>query len=186
MLLKNALLLAVAFFSLVLCSCDKPVLYDDEARSAQLAKDIDSIAKFVAAKDLTVVKEPNGLSYQVLRRGSGVLIIEDTDTILINYRGRLIANDSLVEAADSTFLVVGDMPAGIKYGLKVKPPGLPNGLQRGGEIRLLIPSTLAYTNKIVFTTLNPTLGIYTGKIPANSSLDYSFQILNINKYTKKE
>jgi len=183
MLLKNALLLAIAFFSLVLCSCDKPATYD---REVQLAKDIDSIAKFVTAKNLTVVKEPNGISYQVLRRGSGVLIIEDADTVLINYRGRLISNDSLVEAADSSLLVVGDMPAGINYGLKIKNAGLPNGLQRGGEIRLLIPSTLAYTDKIVFTTINPTLGVYTGKIPANSSLDYSFQILNINKSTKKE
>jgi FKBP-type peptidyl-prolyl cis-trans isomerase FkpA len=186
MLLKNAFFIVSAFFLLVLYSCEKPVEYDDAVRDAQLAKDLDSIDAFVARKKLTVLKDPSGIAYKIINRGSGTVVLGDLDTVLVTYTGRLL-NDSLVEvSADTTSLAIGSLPPGWKIGLKIVPPGSPNNIQAGGTIQLIVPSTLAYINRPVYTTINHALGIYVGIIPPNSVLNYSITILRIDKEIKKD
>jgi len=185
MLLRNAFFLFFGLFLLVLVSCEKPVDYET-IKAAQLAKDLDSIDAFVARKKLTVLKDPSGIAYKIENRGSGTILLEDLDTILVTYTGRLL-NDSLVEiSADTTSLVVGSLPPGWKIGLKIVPPNYPHSVQAGGTIQLIIPSTLAYINRPSYTTVNHALGIYVNIIPPNSVLNYNIQILKIGKLKVKD
>jgi FKBP-type peptidyl-prolyl cis-trans isomerase len=182
MLLRNAFLIIVGLFLLVLYSCDQPALYDEAAREAQLPKDVETIANYVTSKGLAFAKDPSGISYRIERKGTGSVVLGEDDTVMVTFEGRLIPSDSLVEVAvDSAKLVVSSMIAGWKTGLRIVPLGSTNSVQPGGNIQLLIPSTLAYINREVYTTINPALGIYVGKIPANSCLSYNIQILKIYK-----
>jgi len=183
MLLKNAVLLAVGFFSLVLCACGKFEAYD---RETQFNLDVDSIARFVAnlTKDKPV-KDASGIYYHVIRPGTGAKMVEDADTVRMTYVGRLLSGDTVERSRDTARLVVSGLTEGLQKGLKIIPAGTTKNIQAGGQIRLIIPSTLAYINRKVYTARDTSLGIRLAFIPPNSNLDYTIQLIDILKFQKK-
>ena len=179
MLLKNAVLLAGGFFSLVLFACGKFEAYDKEA---QFILDVDSIARFVAQNKINVVKDGSGIFYHVIRQGTLTRFqLEDTDTIALTYTGRLLSGDTVERSVDTVKLVVAGLTEGLKKGLKIVPAGAEFSVQGGGQTRLIVPSTLAYINRPVYTRRDTALGIRLAIIPPNSNLDYTIQLLNIYK-----
>ena len=181
MLLKNAVLLAVGFFSLVLFACGKFETYDKET---QFNIDVDSIARFVAklTRDKPV-KDASGVYYHLTRKGTLTdVVLEDADTIALTYTGRLLSGDTVERSVDTVRLVVSGLTEGLRKGLKIIPAGSEKSIvQGGGVIRLIIPSTLAYINRKVYTARDTSLGIRLAFIPPNSNLDYTIQLLNIYK-----
>jgi len=135
-------------------SCGDVVEYN---KDIQLEVDVDSIDRFISKNNLTFSRD-RGLYSQILQAGGGDYGIEADDDVVVNYTGKLL-NGVIVERGDSVRLKYSGMIEGWRKGLtKIRP---------GGSIRLLIPSTMAYTNKQV------------GIIPPNSNLDYVIVLRSI-------
>ncbi len=180
MLLKNAVLLAGGFFSLVLFACGKFETYDKET---QFTLDTDSIARFVAKNNIQATKDASGVFYHLIREGNAATkyVLEDADTIGITYTGRLLSGDTVERSVDTVRLVVSGLTEGLRKGLTIPINAQKTIVQGGGQIRLIVPSTLAYINRKVYTVRDTSLGIRLAFIPPNSNLDYTIQLLNIYK-----
>ncbi|MDB5020822.1 MAG: peptidylprolyl isomerase [Pedobacter sp.] len=157
-MLKNAVLPACLIFCMALISCAKEVTYD---REAQLKLDVDSIDRFLKLNNINATKDDSGLFSQILNPGEGAVTLDSLDTVTVAYTGRLL-NGAVV---DNPTLPVRLVYSGLIEGWK---RGLPK-IQAGGQIRLIIPSVMAYTDRRV------------GLIPANSNLDYTISLLRIGK-----
>jgi FKBP-type peptidyl-prolyl cis-trans isomerase len=160
-MLKNALFVACAILCVVMSSCGEVVDYDMET---QHQLDIDSIQRFVTKNGLKATNDGTGLFFEILRKGDSSTTIGENDTVMVAYTGKLL-NGILVERADSAKLTFSNLTDGWKKGLqKISPDS--------GIIRLIVPSTMAYTNKQV------------GQIPPNSNLDYLINFKRLNKYIR--
>ncbi len=160
---RNALFIACAILSLAMSSCSEAVDYD---RGVQHQIDVDSIDRFLTQNNLTSIftKSPTGLYYQVVSAGRGEYEIEEGDEVVVNYTGKLL-NGILVERGDNVKMKFSGLPEGWREGLlKVKPTGV---------VRLIIPSTLAYTDEKV------------GQIPPNSNLEYLITLRAIFRDNKE-
>ncbi len=148
---KNALFIACAILCLGLSSCSDLVEYD---KNTQLQLDVDSIEQFLATTNFSFDKNASGLYSQVIDAGRGEFEVENDDDVVVSYTGKLL-NGIIVERGDTVRLKYSGLIEGWREGLKkIKP---------GGTVRLLIPSTMAYTDRQV------------GLIPPNSSLDYTIR-----------
>jgi len=117
----------------------KPTIdWSKNADSAvQMAKDLDQLNKAIQAKSIDTTGTIDGIYYQMLKEGTGVLV-QSTDTVTIHYKGWLF-KDGLV------FDQTKDKP--VSFPLKRLIKGWQLGLvacKVGGKIRLYIPSVLAY------------------------------------------
>ena len=160
---RNALFIACAILSLAMSSCSEVVEYDKEV---QQQIDVDSIERFLKENNLssTFTKSPTGLYYQVVSAGRGDYEIEEGDEVVVNYTGKLLSG-ILVEKGDNVKMKFSGLPQGWREGLvKIKPTGI---------IRLIIPSTLAYTDEQV------------GQIPPNSNLEYLITLRSIFRGNKE-
>jgi FKBP-type peptidyl-prolyl cis-trans isomerase FkpA len=162
-MLKNAVLPACLMFCMVLISCAKEVTYD---KKAQIKLDVDSITRFLKLNNINATNDGSGLFCQILSPGEGTVTLDSLDTVTVKYTGRLL-NGAVI---DNPALPVRLIYSGLIEGWK---RGLPK-IQSGGQIRLIIPSAMAYTDKQV------------GLIPPNSNLDYTISLLGIGKYVKPE
>ncbi len=142
--------------------------------------DIKLVVQLLDARELTKV-EPwkvdstkyittkSGLKYIVLKKGTGPLP-DSGDVVTINYSGYLTNGkkfDSSVERNEP-----------ISYPFKVQRmiPGWQEAtamMNKGSKYRLLIPPKLAYGNRAV------------GEIPANSTLMFDVEMVDIKKPAKK-
>jgi FKBP-type peptidyl-prolyl cis-trans isomerase FkpA len=163
MMFKKKILLAISVFIVALSACQKEVEYD---RAAQLTIDTDIIRQFIATKGLTGFEETEGLFYQVLKPGTGTVTIGLQDTVEVNYEGRLL-DGSVFDATEGT--PIKFVLAGVIEGWQ---KGVPL-VKKGGQIRLIVPSTMGYTNRPV------------GPIPANSPLDFTIDVVNVYKFVPK-
>ena len=161
---KKKILLAIAVLTIAISACQKEVEYD---RDAQYSIDTAIIHKFIAEKKLIGVKEHEGLFYQVIKSGTGTENIGLVDTVEVNYTGRLL-DGTVFDSSDGT---------PIKFVLESVIEGWQKGvplIRQGGQIRLIIPSTMGYTNRPV------------GPIPANSTLDFTVDLVKVSKKKDKE
>ncbi len=145
------LLLAVGVFS----SCKK----DGYEPEKQLKVDDALIKDFIAKNSIVAVKdEKSGIYYQIITPGTGTLKYTPSTQVSVIYAGRLL-NGSIFDSSTSprTF-ALGDLILGWQVGIPL--------IQKGGKIRLLIPSTLAYMNQA-------RVGI-----PENSVLDFTVELTN--------
>lgn len=99
--------------------------------------DIRTIQQYVEAKMLEDVQsDENGLHYIIKNEGSiDGLVPKDTSNVIVNYEGRLI-NDIIFDRRDSINLDLISVVPGFRQGIKK--------IREGGEVKLILPSTLAY------------------------------------------
>lgn len=163
-MLKNRLLLGVAIIVGVLAACTKPEVYDEKA---QLEIDETIIKDWALAHEVTFTRLDTGLYYRIITPGTGVNDGAETDTLKVEYVGRLM-NDSIFSTATAVnpfrFVRNSVMPGWVT-GLKLIKPG--------GRIELLVPSFLAYRNYV------------TPGVPANSVLYFDISLKEIKKKVDK-
>lgn len=156
---KNKILLAAIALVLTFTACQKQDVYD---REAQLKTDTELIQKFITDQKLTNVQESSGLFYQIIKEGTGTETVELTDTISVKYEVRLLPAGTVVEkSTDTVRFVLNSVIEGWQRGIPLS--------KKGGQIRLLIPSPMAYANYEV------------GPIPANSPLDFTVELVDVKK-----
>jgi FKBP-type peptidyl-prolyl cis-trans isomerase FkpA len=159
-MLKSRLLPGLIFMIGAFAACEKPEVYDPAER---YAIEEDSIKLWGNVNGIELTKHESGLFYHIDTLGTGANAIELTDTLEVEYVCRLL-RDTVVSRVDDGSVY--------KFPLEKGIPGWQSGLpliREGGQIRLLIPSPLAYRDVVV------------GAIPANSPLDFTVRIINVIK-----
>mgnify|MGYP001092333979 FL=1 len=126
--------------------------------------------KFLAANKEKegVVETESGLQYKIEVEGAGISP-EETDTVEVNYEGRLI--DGTV--FDSSY----DRGESVKFPLNRVIKGWTEGLtyaKEGGKIQLYIPAELGYGQR------------GSGPIPGNSTLIFDIELVKVYKAVPKE
>lgn len=161
-MLKNRLLLGLVVIVGVFAACTKPEVYD---ANAQLEIDEAIIKDWAAKHEATFTRDDSGLYYRILTPGTGVNDGAATDTLTVEYEGRLMTDSIFGRAtAENPYKFIRNsvMP-GWEIGLNLIKPG--------GKIELLVPSLLAYKNYV------------TPGVPANSVLYFN---ISYKKVAKKE
>ena len=126
--------------------------------------------KFLAANKEKegVVETESGLQYKIEVEGAGISP-EETDTVEVNYEGRLI--DGTV--FDSSY----DRGESVKFPLNRVVKGWTEGLtyaKEGGKIQLYIPAELGYGQR------------GTGPIPGSRTLIFDIELVEVYKAVPKE
>lgn len=131
----------------------------------QADRDDALIKKYIAAKGLTMTKDPSGVYYAVSAVGKGTYDITPTSTVNTSYTGKLL--DGTTFDANTSYSNV--LSSNIK-GWAV----IAGKVQRDGKITIIIPSGLAYgTASQAGTTTYP------NGIPSNAILTFDIQILSV-------
>ncbi|MBS4493567.1 FKBP-type peptidyl-prolyl cis-trans isomerase [Cronobacter sakazakii] len=120
------------------------------------------------AKEKGVKTSSTGLLYKVEKEGTGAAP-KESDTVVVNYKGTLIDgqefDNSYKRGEPLSFRLDGVIP-GWTEGLK--------NIKKGGKIKLVIPPELAYGKNGV------------PGIPANSTLVFDVELLDINPAAKAD
>jgi FKBP-type peptidyl-prolyl cis-trans isomerase FkpA len=114
---------------------------------------------FVTSKGLSMIKDPSGVWYSISAVGSGTYPITVTSTIQVSYTMRFTDGTVAQTSPDFTRALNTQLPGWIAV--------LPGKLQKGGKIRMIIPSYLAYGPG------------GDGNIPGNAILDFDVEILSV-------
>lgn len=135
-------------------ACEKEAPYD---RVRQLEIDDAIIVKYMTDSSVTATKHSSGLYYNIIRQGEGAQLSQ-TDTVFVNYTMKILK--------DSVFL---SRDTALKFTLPGYFDGWKTGvslIKVGGEIRLIVPSPLAYQEREIVSP----------KIASNSILDITLEI----------
>lgn len=168
--LKHLLLLVCIAGCFAACSKDKAVECSGEipkfplsaSAMAQFQLDTTAIRKFVVDNNIPdVKKDENGVFYQILAPGTGTHHFTLCSNITIVYEGKLL-NGTIFDSSkgSETTFPLGRLIPGWMVGVPK--------IQKGGKIRLLIPSVFCYGTAAV------------GPVPANANLDFTISLNNVN------
>lgn len=151
------LVFVALLFAVIGSSCSKIESYDMEK---QMAIDEKVIKDFIAEKNLTgVQRTENGVYYIIEEPGSGEVQYTRSTTIKAKYEGRFLNGKVFDSSTEGISFPLGNVIPGWQIGIQL--------IQKGGKIRLLIPSPFAYQNR------------GQGSIPANAVLDFDVELLNV-------
>ncbi|MEO8796219.1 MAG: FKBP-type peptidyl-prolyl cis-trans isomerase [Daejeonella sp.] len=126
----------------------------------QLTKDENLIKEFIAKNNIPAVRHQTGVYYQIIEPGTGSAVFSANTTVNAKYTGRLL-NGNVFDQTSTN-------PISFKLGQVI--PGWQIGvplIQKGGKIRLLIPSGYGYGDQQVRS------------IPANSVLDFDIELVDV-------
>lgn len=140
-----------------LAACSKS---DDFDQEAQFRKDTTAIRAFVVANNIPAVKDPSGLFYQVIAPGSGSVSYSVSTVVSADYQGRLL-DGAIFD--DSKGTPISFTLGGVIAGWQI---GVPK-VQKGGKVRLIMPSYLGYGNSSA------------GAIAPNSILDFTVTVADV-------
>ena len=118
-----------------------------------------TILAYASANGITATRDASGLYYQVINPGSGP-VPSANSKVFVTYTGKLLNGSVFDQVTNSanTGWVLGTLIQGWQIGLPL--------IQKGGEIKLIIPSSLAY-------------GCTDGQLPANSILYFDVQLVDV-------
>jgi FKBP-type peptidyl-prolyl cis-trans isomerase len=119
-----------------------------------------SIAGYASANGIAGTEHSSGVCYQIINAGSGPTPT-GSSTVSVKYSGKLL-NGSIFDNQTATAVSVnlGQVIQGWKIGLPL--------IQKGGKIKLIIPSSLGYGCN----------GF--GTVPANSILYFEIDLIDVN------
>ncbi len=153
-MLKKKILLVLFLALGVFSSCKK----EDYDPTKQLAVDDTLIKEFIAKNSIVAIKHNSGVYYQVIAPGAGSVTYTGATQVKVNYEGRLLSGSVFDKSTSAVTFSLGALIPGWQIGIPL--------IQKGGKIRLLIPSTLAYMNQA-------RVGI-----PENSVLDFTIELID--------
>lgn len=134
---------------------------DDFDAEAQFTADTTAIRSYVTTNNIPVIKHQSGIFYQIITPGTGTVIYNDNTEISADYSGRLLgASTTFNDTKGQPILfTLGGLITGWKIGIPL--------IQKGGKIRLFLPSYYGYGN------------VSQNGIPANAILDFTIAIANV-------
>lgn len=138
----------------ILTSCKKELSPEKQA-----AKDDSLITDFISKNSILATKHSSGLYYQILAPGAGNTVSVN-NTVYVNYEGKLLNGSTFDKSTNTINFPLSGVISGWQIGIPL--------VKKGGKIRLIIPSALAYG------TRSPGAGI-----PANSVLDFTVELIDV-------
>jgi len=156
--MKKYLLLLSAIILFGFGACVKSATDPNLDIQAQLDKDDVLIKAFLVTNNITAIKDPSGVYYRVITPGSGSLTYTANTQVSVKYAGRLLSGSAFDQSATAVTFTLGQLIAGWQIGIPY--------IQKGGKIRLFIPSYYGYGAR------------GSGSIPANSVLDFDIELVN--------
>ena len=138
-------------------SCKKNSSVDPQK---QLGIDTNLIKEYLGKNNITAMRHSSGVYYKIINPGTGTTVYNSSTSISVLYTGRTL-NGSVFDASSTSPrpFILGDMIQGWKIGIPL--------IQKGGKIRLFIPSGYGYGD------------MDAGKIPANSVLDFEVELVDV-------
>ncbi len=155
MLKIKKILICLVILVTGLSACQKDT---DGSPDEQASIDEQKINQFIAEKALTTLRHSSGVHYIIIEPGSGSIIYNGNTNVTVKYTGRLL--DGTIFESNVISYKLGGLIAGWQIGVQL--------VQKGGKIRLIIPSGLAYGRE----------GI--GGIPPNAVLDFDIELLEVS------
>ncbi|SDJ11654.1 FKBP-type peptidyl-prolyl cis-trans isomerase FkpA [Pedobacter sp. ok626] len=152
--IKHLVLLAAIATGFTACKSS----VDDFDANAQLTADTIAIRKYVTDNKIPALKDKSGVFYQVITPGSGE-VVTVSKTVTVDYSGKVLGASSNFDSDQAKPFPLSSLIVGWQIGIPY--------IQKGGQIRLFIPSGYAYGN-------NAQPGI-----PANSVLDFTIKLTNV-------
>jgi len=126
----------------------------------QFTADTTAIRNFIIANNIPAVKDPSGVFYQIITPGTGTVTYSSSTKVNANYEGKLL-NGSIFDSSKGT--PIQFTLGGVIVGWQIAIPKI----QKGGSIRMFIPSYYGYANSSV------------GSIPENSVLDFTVSLTDV-------
>jgi FKBP-type peptidyl-prolyl cis-trans isomerase FkpA len=151
-----AFLGGVILFSQAGCLKSNPT---QSCTPASVSSEEPSILAYAANNGINYTRHSSGLYYEIISTGSGVAPSVNSK-IFVTYTGQLLDGRVFDQQAnaDQTGFVLGKLIAGWQIGLPL--------IQKGGEIKLIVPSSLAY-------------GCGNSALPANSILYFDVHLVDV-------
>jgi FKBP-type peptidyl-prolyl cis-trans isomerase FkpA len=113
---------------------------------------------FAKTDSITPTMDTSGMYYQIITQGAGIRPV-GKDKITVNYVGKFMNGQTFDSSLSPITIEVDSLILGWQYGLpKIQP---------GGQIKLLIPSALAYGCQ------------GSGYIPPNTPVYFEVSLLNV-------
>lgn len=138
-------------------ACKKPATFDP---SVQFNTDTIAIRNFITTNSIPAIKDSYGVFYQVIEPGTGSIPYTGATKVTVDYQGRLLNGNVFDDSKGVPFtFALGRLIAGWQIGIPK--------IQKGGKIRLFIPSYYGYGNTAA------------GSIPANSVLDFTITLSDV-------
>ncbi len=156
-MLKIKTLLILFLFVGVITSCKKDKVFDP-AEQARIDEGL--ITAFITKNNIPAIKHTSGLYYQIIAPGTGSTTFTGTSKVTVNYEGKLLNGNVFDKSSSAVTFDLGRLITGWQIGIPL--------IQKGGKIRLIIPSALAYG------TQSPG-----SAIPANAVLDFNIELTNV-------
>lgn len=139
---------------------------EQEASAAQVQKDEEIIAKYLAEKKIKATRYASGLYYQQVKSGSGAVPVSG-DSVSVHYTGMLLDGTKFDSSVDRGEPIT--FPIGSGWVIKGWDEGVMK-MKQGEKGRLFIPSGLAYGNRGAG-----------GAIPPNAVLIFDVELVKIKK-----
>jgi len=119
-----------------------------------------AITAYASANAITATTDAHGLSYEIISPGSGP-VPTSTSKVFVTYTGQLLNGTVFDQQTDAsqTGWFLKDLITGWIYGLQY--------IQKGGRIKLIVPSSLAYGCE------------GRGPIPPNSVLYFDLTLVDV-------
>lgn len=126
---------------------------------ASVSSEEPSITAYAAANGINATRHSSGVYYEIISPGSGTAPSPNS-RVYVTYTGKLLDGRVFDQQAnsDQTGWQLGTLIAGWQIGLPL--------IQKGGEIKLIIPSSLAY-------------GCQNGPLPQNSVLYFDIHLVDV-------
>ena len=138
-------------------SCKKNSSVDPQK---QLGIDTNLIKEYLVKNSITATRHSSGVYYKIINPGTGTTVYSLNTSVSALYTGRLL-NGTVFDAATTNPISfrLGGVIAGWQIGVPL--------IQKGGKIRLFIPSGYGYGD------------MPAGQIPANSALDFDIELVDV-------
>jgi FKBP-type peptidyl-prolyl cis-trans isomerase FkpA len=132
---------------------------NNECKSKTPQQEQSAMLNYASANGITATAHSSGLYYQVVNPGSGATPTLNS-RISVKYKGRLM-NGTVFDSTSTSAVsfILGGVIPGWQLGIPL--------IQKGGSIKLLIPSSLAYGCQ------------GSGPIPSNSVLYFDVDLIDV-------
>lgn len=144
-------LLTVAAFSS--CKMDEGISFEE-----QLAADEVRIKEFISTNNIPALRHQSGVYYQIIQPGAGNLVYTRNTSITAKYTLKLLNGNSIPQPTEPINFILGGVIDGWQIGIPL--------IQKGGKIRLIVPSGYAYGRQ------------GQNGIPSNSILDFDIELVD--------
>lgn len=147
--MRKLLIFVLIISGVLLNSCKKSDV--SGCQPVAVASEKDAMVAFCTANSITYTQDPSGLLYQIILPGSDPAPTLSSN-ISVVYTGKLLNGTTFDATANPITLALSGVIDGWKIGIPL--------IKKGGRIKLVIPSALAYSCTGAGTSIPPNSPIY--------------------------